>query len=293
MGGILHNRSMTSAEVGALTELPYVLALDAMAAAAQPFVTTWGKDPIWASFDPKPIALHTDFPRRTEASRSGLSIAEAPGATVAVAAHEVHYDHERELWYSDIEVAAGNAYFPFIRLALARFQPSSVNGAHLSPVVVTEFSQLITDRTATVSLSGSQASVTVSGIAAYNIMATGISPFSPLPPGDIDTTRSRKLTVTLQTRPAGSKSDLAWTDVQEIYLNPVKRRALVTKKTTEAWSGKISIPEGVAGQGTHRLLVQEHEFFATDTDLDIHPPVSHYFRLYSRSRVVYVDVFDI
>jgi hypothetical protein len=293
VGGVLHTARMTSAEVGVIAELPYVMALDALAASAQPFVTTWGRDPVWASLDPKPIALHTDFSRRTKASRSGLSIMEAPGATVAVAAHEVSYDPDRELWYSDIEVAAGHSYFPFIRLALARFQPSSLDGAHLSPVVITDFAQLIADRTATVSVSGSQATVTVSGVTAYNIMATGISPFSPLPPGAPDPTRSRKLTVTLQSRAAGSKSDLAWNDDSETYLNPVKRRGLVTKKLTETWSGKISIPEGVAGLGTHRLLIQEHEFFATDADLDIHPQVSHYYRLYSRSRVVYVDTFDI
>ncbi|MGA7271267.1 MAG: hypothetical protein WB239_09370, partial [Acidimicrobiia bacterium] len=293
IGRALHTRTMTPAEAGLISELPHLLALDVLAASAQPYVTTWGKDPVWASFDPKPIVQHTDFPRRTDASRSGLSIAEAPGATVAVAAHEVHYDPDRELWYSDLEIPAGYAYFPFIRLALARFQPSSVDGAHLSSVVITDFAQLTADRTATVTLGDAVATVTVSGVAPHNILATGITPFTPVGPGAPDLSRTRKVTVTLQSRPAGETSDLAWGDVRRVFLDPVKRRRTATKRTVESWSGKVAIPEDLSGRGTHRLLIQEHEYFATDTDPDIHPPVSYYYRPYSRSRVVYVDTFEL
>ena len=55
----------------------------------------------------------------------------------------------------------------------------------------------------------------------------------------------------------------------------------------------FAIPEDLSGRGTHRLLIQEHEYFATDTDPDIHPPVSYYYRPYSLSRVVYVDTFEL
>jgi hypothetical protein len=37
----------------------------------------------------------------------------------------------------------GNAYFPFVRLALARFQPDSIPDAHLSRVILAEFIQLV------------------------------------------------------------------------------------------------------------------------------------------------------
>ena len=40
----------------------------------------------------------------------------------------------------------GAAYFPFIRLALARYQPMSVPGAHLSNVVLADFMPLAADR---------------------------------------------------------------------------------------------------------------------------------------------------
>lgn len=65
---------------------------------------------------------------------------------VQVAPHDVFYDEERQLWYSDIEINLGRAYFPFIRLALTRYQPVSVEGAHLSHIVLADFMQLVPDR---------------------------------------------------------------------------------------------------------------------------------------------------
>jgi hypothetical protein len=58
----------------------------------------------------------------------------------------VAYDAERRLWYADIEVNFGTAYFPFIRLALARYQPTSVPNAHLSNIVLADFMALTPDR---------------------------------------------------------------------------------------------------------------------------------------------------
>src|SRR5205823_702893 len=54
---------------------------------------------------------------------------------VDIAPHDVFYDDKRRLWYCDIEVNWGAAYWPFIRLALARYQPVSLDSAHLSNVV--------------------------------------------------------------------------------------------------------------------------------------------------------------
>ena len=43
-----------------------------------------------------------------------------------------------------------SAYFPFVRLALARYQPDSMPECHLSPVVLADFTQLAPDRSLTV-----------------------------------------------------------------------------------------------------------------------------------------------
>lgn len=139
------------------------------------FVTQWGNDPIWKSPYVKGVAPGlADFPlARTEPDAEGkwlpscapLEEAEQPGkpfdvinlghpslttassiARVDIAPHDVFYDPERRLWYCDIEINSNNAYYPFIRLALARYQPVSVSGAHLSNIVQADFMPLTPDR---------------------------------------------------------------------------------------------------------------------------------------------------
>jgi hypothetical protein len=97
--------------------------------------------------------------------RTGLSIDERPGSPVNVAGHHVAYDDDRDLYYCDVPVAAGDAYTPFIRLAVARYQPDSILDAHLSRVVLVDFLQLTADRTATIVMKTPQliASLTLTG----------------------------------------------------------------------------------------------------------------------------------
>lgn len=142
------------------------------------FVTQWGNDPIWLSpFVPGVAPKLANFPlARTKRDLDGkwlpafAPIEEAdqrpgtfrttgldhpdfpnqsqlpPEAKVDIAPHDVFYDEERKLWYCDIEVTWGAAYFPFIRLALARYQPEALPSAHLSNVVLADFMPLIPDR---------------------------------------------------------------------------------------------------------------------------------------------------
>lgn len=125
----------------------------------KPYVTQWGGDPIAGSPVGKPVLAPADFPRLQE-KRGKLTLEEIGGRTVLVAAHAVEYDEQRQLWYCDIELNPGPAYFPFVRLALARYQPYSVEvpaarnqplrNVHLSRVVLADFAQLTPDRTVTI-----------------------------------------------------------------------------------------------------------------------------------------------
>lgn len=154
------------------------------------FVTQWGADPIWESASVSgvsPKASH--FPRaRLNGDPSGawlpsfapaIEADQPPGpftttgllhpglvfndlqATVDVAPHDVLYDEVRQLWYCDIEINFGLSYFPFVRLAVARYQPVSVSGAALSEIVPVDFISLAPDRWLTVSKSANDASRTV------------------------------------------------------------------------------------------------------------------------------------
>jgi hypothetical protein len=73
-----------------------------------------------------------------------------PEFLVNIAPHDVYYEAERRLWYCDIEVTWGASYYPFIRLALARYQPTSVPSAYLSKIVLADFMPLVSDRWLTV-----------------------------------------------------------------------------------------------------------------------------------------------
>jgi hypothetical protein len=138
------------------------------------YVTQWGNDPIWLSPFVSGIApSRTDFPLArntpdgtgkwlpTHASPSEADqppgpfvvtgirppgISSSSDTTIEVAPHDVFYDRERQLWYCDIEIDHGSSYYPFVRLALARYQPVSVKGAHLSNIVLADFMPLAADR---------------------------------------------------------------------------------------------------------------------------------------------------
>ena len=138
------------------------------------YITQWANDPIWLSpfvsgIAPKrenfPLARIAPDPSGawlppnappTESDQppgpflvTNLLAPAAPAGSnapfVDVAPHDVRYDEDRRLWYCDIEVRSAS-YSPFIRLALARYQPSSINGVHLSNIVLADIMPLAADR---------------------------------------------------------------------------------------------------------------------------------------------------
>jgi hypothetical protein len=142
------------------------------------YITQWANDPIWlspfvsgispkrADFplartapDPEGAWLPAGAPPTESDQRPGPFVTTnllPPGAAsgtnaplVEVAPHDVRYDEDRRLWYCDIEVRT-QSYYPFIRLALARYQPMSVSGAHLSNIVLADIMPLAADRWLTV-----------------------------------------------------------------------------------------------------------------------------------------------
>ncbi|GAA4967774.1 hypothetical protein GCM10023205_35970 [Yinghuangia aomiensis] len=116
---------------------------------AHPFITLLGRDPIRQSASVTlPDISH--FPGAT----TSLDIAFPEvfdGFTVTAAGFEPTFDPATGRWYCDIDVDTGDAYFPFLRPALARFQPQSLETCHLSSVVLTDTLRLLPERTLTVS----------------------------------------------------------------------------------------------------------------------------------------------
>jgi len=121
----------------------------------KPYVTQCGQDPTMVSAPVLAAMPGQTSPSIVSDARRGhsLSLDEKLGLQVDVDGYPVFFDPERNAHFADIAVPVGDgAYFPFVRLALVRYQPDSIDGVELSRVVVADFAQLAPDRTASVSL---------------------------------------------------------------------------------------------------------------------------------------------
>lgn len=203
-------------------------------------VTTWGQDPAFASSATTLVPVVADFAAAVR-PKSNLKLAEADKdpnlITVSVAPHDVGYDADRGLWYSDLVVKQGAAYMPFVRLALARYQPISITKVELSPVVLAQFAQLSPNRTATVVFNGTdptKLTLTVSGLT--------------YPTTSSYATRS-EIDVLVQEKNPALQGDLAWSTVATSTLPGA---------ATGTWTGGITLP-AARGSKPFRLVVREYE----------------------------------
>ncbi|MFI9381841.1 hypothetical protein [Kutzneria sp. NPDC052558] len=203
------------------------------------YVTNWAQDPVWRSTAFARPPLVTDFSLAAH-TKTALKLAEsdkdpAVKDTVSVAPHDVFYDAQRKLWYCDITVAPPDPspYQPFIRLALARYQPSSVANVELSPVAQAQFIQLNPDRALSVSyVDSTRVSLMVTGLAAGNGNA--------------------KLSATVQVADPALSGDVAWHDA-----GPAVD---LGSAGAGQWRGQVVLP-AARGSQPFRLVIQEYEAF--------------------------------
>ena len=232
------------------------------------YVSRWGKDPIWQSNPLRPLDAANFVGTEAEICKS-IRIAES-SLRVDVAGFEAAYDCERKCWYADVHIANLANYFPFIRLALARFQPHSMEGAHLSTIVRTDFIQLTNDRTATIAF---PTPVDADGWQSAQVTVSGPAPIAPIHPsgGSVP----NKVEVVVQTRTPG-ENELDWEDGASLLLSGTIDPSLKICQ----WSGVIRyrIPQ-VSNLNT-RLVIKEFEQFALDNTTQL------------RERLVYADIVE-
>lgn len=122
---------------------------DATSEALAPFVTQAGLDPLYPS---KGIRMGAPFARHITGAAGPerrLRLDEA-GTDVVVVPHQPEYHPDTECWLGDVAfTGADNTSFncSLVRLAVARYQPHSLDGLSLSPVVHTDLVPLLPDRT--------------------------------------------------------------------------------------------------------------------------------------------------
>ena len=201
--------------------------------------------------------------------------------------YAVSYDAEGDQWYADVtmDFGVGNSPPPgyFVRLALVRFQPYSIEGARaeVSNVVVATFAQPVVDRSVTmVRLSPTTLRVTVAG-PAYRGFRPLPSDGSPLtdsvgdaenpgaahpysqpkraPTGPV--TSMMVAEVQVYDTASGLIGDLAWVhyaSVKSTYLSPT------FTGSDAVWTGSITLPDGLGPSTKLRLRVSELDYTAGD-----------------------------
>ena len=214
-------------------------------------VSVWGKDPIRLTGDlPAAMPRPRDFRGEGLVIRDRLTLAEfgqtPPGRHpgVSVVGHPVTYSPERDLWYADIDVDPGEAAWPFLRLALTRFQPYAVTGAELSPVTPVDFVHLLNDRTATVRRpDDDMVAVTLAGIADRRLAPAILPPFTiTFPEGTGDLERGARAWIE---RKGPLATDLDWTRIgAEVELGRVDE-----DEVAHVWAATLELPEPIPDGG--------------------------------------------
>jgi hypothetical protein len=257
----------------------------------QKFGTHWGRDPIWGSDAVRPGPYIHQFPLRV-AVGTKISLLEAPGHEVAVVGHRPEFDEVRKLWFCDLQLEAGSSYFPFVRLALARYQPHSIPGQHLSKVVIPDFTQLVAERAAAVTRIGrSGLAVSLRGPGGFTENAADLTPFL-----EHRLDLSRFAVAQIERLPEGASTDLAWTAVgDEVRLSLSAGNGLDDIR----YSATMPLVERQPGDQL-RLAIREYEILETDAserdDLLIRPISAGDFEFLARPvkyRLVYADHFGL
>lgn len=253
------------------------------------FMTRWGLDPIWVGGATYQTPTLHQFP---DAVTSGTDltlseyphvITEKPPWRIAVAGHSVAYDRASRLWYCDITVDTGAAYYPFVRLVLARYQPCSVKGVELSRVIVNDCVQTAPDRLVTIRRDPNaphQVHVAVSGIA----------------PLAAESVRCPSQVIVRAEVRLPDASVPTWVPIAGPWTVLEDRQ--VTKYTT-VWSGSLVLPQTVDAQH-YRLVVEEYELLKTDQGRGAAPALLALFQTMELirkadlwPRLVYSDVIEI
>jgi hypothetical protein len=211
------------------------------------------------------------------------------GATVDVIAYAPALDTTRNQWYADVTVDMSklpNTYMPFMRLALVRFQPDSVEGTAASKIVLADFAQLAPDREFTATVIGKDVKVVVRGRGPImpnpNLMLIALDEADVPDPDE------------LAWRPIGSTSGAA-----TIGDDLLSRLADAVPPMDDVvgfhWERTLAMP-GLRGDRTLRVVVRELEIREADEESTFGGPhreevgeLAGMLRRHVIPRIVYAD----
>ena len=217
--------------------------------AYKPFFTQWGLDPIWQT---RPIAAVPKFYDFSDAVATGTGL-QLDGAArlFDVAGHAVHFDKTKNAWYCDVVLDETETYAPFIRLALARYQPHSISGTELSRVVLADFAQLTPDRSVVVTREPFD-------LRTLRVVIAGLAPEAP---------NRNRIDIRVQKRAVASQSEeLGWQDAAASDVSITPQNPSPSGPDAALWYGTITFTNDPQ-PNEYRLLIAEFELIPSDFDL--------------------------
>ncbi|MDT5078617.1 MAG: hypothetical protein QOJ80_3254, partial [Mycobacterium sp.] len=217
-----------------------------------PFVSLIGQDPIRSSSSLRNLRAASFGGDPVVALR--VPLVGTPVPSVTVVGHVPQYDEMTKRWFADIDIDTGDAYAPFVRLSLVRYQPNSLDRCAISPIVLADIVQPLPDRLATVTASADDQAVrtvTVAGPSYTAVRGRGAN-------AGTDDSVLPAVTVSVQRAdPAVADDVLRWQTMPETTVT-LARSVVGTAAT---WTGQVTVP---ADGGDRRLLILEEERLFAD-----------------------------
>ncbi len=271
-----------------------------------PFVSKWGGDPAWLSAPVQQRSLGAvqldnllrtsglddrPEPGRPVTPPQRLPLASMPGQPeVVVVGYRPQYNRERKLWYVDVALDPGPTFWPFVRLAVCRYQPVSIPGCHLSAPVRCHYVQLTPERTTSVSRTDNRhVRVVVSG-------PVGVRAFPERGPAAAAAFAdavgaNRQVVAKLQRRDPAIPGDLGWKTVTATRLI-IRGRG--HNEFEAAWVGELDagtvIPLKRPGTNPNwRVAVEEWELLPGDPPSPVEAPPATVVRPIWERRLIYAD----
>lgn len=252
-------------------------------------VSRWGRDPLVS--DGVASALSAKNFVSPEATARDVQLGDE-SRLVDLVAYKVEFNAARRLWFCDVQLDPGTAYFPFVTLSLARYQPDSLKNRELSTPVRADFAQLANDRSLTFEFLGDAKTVrlqlkgVVSGNAADEVLSA-----IPMPPGQENSTRrtvppTHRVVAYVQQRSPGSVGEMGWLPLGPETLLAGSRDAGGPMATWVA-----DVPLTSAGAGVERrVVVEEREYYEADPNALLYT-----IRSFTQTdfRVVYLDTVPV
>ena len=250
-------------------------------------VSQWGADPVWLSAPVERRAMFLELDNLLRVT--GLDddpgdalpvvppgthrlAADSQNRSVTVLGYRPQFSADRNMWYVDVAIEPGDSFWPFVRLAVARYQPDSIAGCHLSKHVRCDFVQLTPERTTSVSrtdvrhvrvvMSGPVGLRTVPGRRGLGFLRQPPT-FEEL----VDAVATNRTVVArLQRRDPEIPTDLGWENVSAVEL---VIRGFGETAWEAAWVGELTAPEDIplqrpGDQPGWRVVVEEWERLAGD-----------------------------